>query len=219
MQDNIEYLKLQFQMFCVENPLGFDEDELSKIKRDIVTLGNGVKSDEYVDFVLWNKGLKTRQESFAEYIEKVLPKERYHKLLEVGCGKRARLSEYLVKAGYDMTGIDPKIEDSAGYVRCIRGEFDWKSTDISEYDAVVAQEPCEATEHIVRACVQNRKNFVIFLCGTPHRLLTGEVLADVWEWYKYLLEIGGENCGLFNPKLIKGYESNILIGFFKEKEL
>lgn len=45
-------------------------EQFSKVKEDIINPRTGVVSDEYVDFILWTRGLKSRQEYFAEYIEK-----------------------------------------------------------------------------------------------------------------------------------------------------
>ncbi len=203
----------KFQTFRTQNPIEFTQEELERVERDILMPRKGVASDEYVDFLLWCEDLGSRQKCFAEFVEKVFPVSEYPKLLEVGCGKTARLSKILAKHGYQMTAMDPKVERFATEkdgVGCIADFFDWKKTELAEYDAVVAQEPCEATEHIVRACVNQKKKFVMALCGVPHKLLNGEWPQDAYAWYQYLQEIGGDACVLTDLKLGGGYVSHIL---------
>lgn len=230
----MERLKL-FEKFCVTNPYNFSEEEFEKVRQDIEHPRKGVVFDEYVDFNLWTKGLKSRHTYFADYVSEKLPINKYRKLLEVGCGKNPRVSRILAQKGYIMTSMDPvisceyminqKSEISNDYgnmergrkesdVVCIKEGFDFTKTDISQYDAIIAQEPCEATEHIVRACVEQKKDFIIALCGAPHVLINGEEPKSVKEWYDYLEEIGGENCFIINSKMIPGYFCPVMKGFF-----
>ncbi len=67
--------------------------------------------------------------------------------------------------------------------------FDYRTTQVSGYDYVIGQEPCDAAEHIVRACACRKIPFIVLLCGVPHRLISGEMPEDVWQWYQYLREI------------------------------
>lgn len=213
----MEPLKEKFVCFSNENPFQFTEEQLNKIKEDIWNPRKGIASDEYVDFVLWTKGLQSRQQYFANYIEKILPQNMYQKILEVGCGRTAALSQRLAQKGYEMTAMDPLIvpEQVAGCkVSCIKDVFVCGKTDIQEYDAVIAQEPCEATEHIIRACMEERKNYVISLCGTAHRLINGEMPEDVYAWYRYLQEIAPKNSALIYPDLIPGYLTPVMLGMF-----
>lgn len=210
----------KFLVFHEENPFGFSEEQLRKAETDITNPRNGIVSDEYVDFVLWTKGLKSRQEYFAGFVEKILPPVRYQKLLEVGCGRTACLSKLLAVKGYSMTAMDPQLmpESAAGHNISFRQDtFAFGKTDISEFDALVAQEPCEATEHIIRECTAKKKDFVIGLCGAPHRLMNGEMLEDVYAWYHYLEKTGGSNCVLITPDIIPGYVSHVITGIFSSK--
>lgn len=207
----------KFEQFKEKNPLEYSEEQLKIVKEDIESHKSNIVSDEYVDFILWSKGLRSRQEYFAYYIEKILPVDKYRKLLEVGCGRDARLSKLLSEKGYQMTAMDPKImnenADSEG-VYCINDSFIFKETDITKYDAVIAQEPCEATEHIVRECVAECKNFVIVLCGVQHKLMNGEMPENVWEWYNYLENIDREHCIWVSTKIIPGYSTCVIKGTF-----
>ena len=207
-----------FLKFREENPLGFEEEEFCKIEKDIQNKRQGIVCDEYVEFTLWLNGLKFRKDYFSEYIEKWLPGNRYKNLLEVGSGKRAGLAILLSEKGYNVTAMDPKLEERAlkgtkvaGIEKC----FIYGQMDLSSYDAVIAQEPCEATEHIIRECVRQRKNFVISLCGTPHQLMSGEQLENVFQWHEYLQNIDAEHCLLLQPKLIPGYRTYVMVGIFE----
>lgn len=213
MEEMLQLLK----KFESANPCNFTKEQFEKVKSDIVSPRERVVWDEYVDFTLWRKGLKTRQEYFAEYIADILKVDNYNKLLEVGCGATARLSSELIKKGYAMTAMDPQIDlhrADTQNVKCKVDTFIWDSTDISRYDAVVAQEPCDASEHVVRACVAQQKNFVMTLCGTPHIRLDGVMPQDTYEWHDYLKELGGDKCVLIRPKMIPGYITSMLIGIF-----
>lgn len=220
VREDTKALRLEeFRIFCDENPLEFDTHQFERVKDDIQNPRDGIVSDEYVDFILWSKGIKSRQECFAEFVERKFPLAKYPEMLEVGAGRNARLSSLLSQKGYRMTAMDPqirlfhKVNESVKY---IRESFTYGKTDIAEYDAVIAQEPCEAAEHIIRECVKMRKDFVVGLCGTPHKLINGEMPADVYEWYRYLEAIDKENCMLTTPNLIPGYVSCVIIGKFGE---
>lgn len=212
-----EQRKILFEIFREENPLKFDEEQFEKVKRDIFSPRKGVASDEYVDFILWTKGCRSRQENFADYVEGLLPLEQYLKLLEVGAGKKARLSKLLHEKGYCMEAIDPELamaEDKTDGIRYRKELFIYGETDVIGFDAVIAEEPCEATEPIIRACVEVKKDFVISLCGTPHQLMNGEMPEDIYTWYQYLRNIAPENCSLLKPKLIPGYLTYVIVGRF-----
>ena len=205
----------QFRIFREKNPFEFSEEQFNLVETDIKKERGGIVSDEYVEFSLWRRGLPSRQESFATYVMERLPREQYPNVLEVGAGRTVRLSKLLAKQGYRVTAMEPKILETdkcMENVRCLKESFIYGKTDIAMYDAVIAQEPCEATEHIVRACVENRKNFVMSLCGTPHTLMDGTELEDVDTWYRYLQRIDKEHCMLERPKLIPGFVSWVLMG-------
>ena len=233
----MERLKL-FEKFCVTNPYDFSEEEFEKVRQDIEHPRKSVVFDEYVDFNLWTRGLKSRHTYFADYISEQLPINKYKKLLEVGCGRNPRVSRLLEQKGYIMTAMDSVISceymmeqkgdiangdgneervRKASNVTYIKAEFDFTKTDISEYDAIIAQEPCEATEHIVRACVEQKRDFIIALCGVPHVLINGEEPQNVAEWYDYLEEIGGENGFIINSKMVPGYFCPVMKGFLEGK--
>lgn len=67
--------------------------------------------------------------------------------------------------------------------------FNYNTFNISDYDFVIAQEPCDATEHVVRACTAHKVPFIMSLCGTPHRMTSGHMPKDIKEWYENLLEL------------------------------
>jgi len=217
IRKNEAVLLEQFQDFRKENPLDFDCVQMKKIESDIRMPRDGVVCDEYVEFILWTRGLKSRQEYFAEYVTTLFPVEQYKNLLEVGAGSTARLSGLLSEKGYQMTAMDPQLAPGrvkSEQVRCRSDFFIFGRSEIDAYDAVIAQEPCEATEHIIRACTAVHKDFVISLCGAPHQMINGEMPEDVYEWYFRLKKIAGKECTLAVPELIPGYESWVMIGRF-----
>lgn len=150
-------------MFLKENPFDYDAEQLCRLKQEIDHPQDGRSSDEKIDCLLWQRGQKSRQESFCCYVVRNFPCRRYPHLLEVGCGRQARLSQLLAQQGYQMSAIDPKLQRIPAHVEGIVASFHHARTPISSYDAVIAQEPCDATEHIVRSCIRERKDFVISL--------------------------------------------------------
>lgn len=187
----------RFQQYKRLNPNELSTKQFLDLEKEIRGQKSNVISDEYVDFKLWLLGLPSRQESFAKFIAKKLPKNSEIKILEVGCGRTGKMSRILSEQGFCITGIDPKVEVlSDDKVTFIKEEFDYIKFDISVYDYVIAQEPCDATEHVVRACVNSKVPFIMSLCGVPHKLISGSMPKDFEEWYEYLLSISKEELKL-----------------------
>lgn len=187
--------KQRLEEYKKKNPNELTDEQFEKIKDEMENPKSKIISDEYFDLKLWCLGYPSRQESFAEYVAKRLKRKNVKKVLEVGCGRTYRLSRILDKKGFEMTCIDPKVEKLSACESDITAKkeiFDFKY-DLSDYDCIVAQEPCDATEHIVRACIEQNKPFIMTLCGVPHTLISGEEPENVYEWYAYLLNISKEN--------------------------
>ena len=199
------------------NPNELTDQQFIKLEQEINKPRMNLISDEYVDFKLWCEGKTSRQESFAKLIERKLSQHKGAKVLEVGCGRTRRLSKILSEKGFIMTGIDPNLEIASNdSIEFIRGKFDYKKFDITRFDYVVAQEPCDATEHVVRACISKNVPFMMTLCGTPHRLISGHMPKDVYEWHDYLVSICGDKAKLRYVKLYSiGYSSLLKSNDFK----
>lgn len=179
------------------NPNRLVPEQFEALEREILHPQKGIISDEYLDFKFWCQGLPSRQEGFAAYLKNEILPPRDLRILEVGCGRYARLSVLLKEMGYRMTCMDPKaepVEDVEIEVR--REAFLCENVDLKGYDFVVAQEPCEATEHIVRACTCQQIPFAIVLCGVPHERICGGMPEDVYDWYSYLAGIDPEHTSL-----------------------
>lgn len=178
-----------FSTYRQFNPHELSKKQLSDLEKEIKHPDKDVMSDQFLDFLLWLKGLPSRQESFANFILKKLAKTPYKKILEVGGGRAARLSRLIAKAGYEVTCIDTIIEEDfkTDNLTIIKDMFDHKTFDLSDYDFVIAQEPCDATEHVLLACKAQNKPFFMSLCGVPHKKLSGEMPANYSDWYAYLL--------------------------------
>lgn len=190
-------LQRRIQLYKQLNPNELSAKQFLDLEKEIKAPYSNLISDEYVDFRLWLMGLPSRQENFARFIVKKLPKSNSAKILEVGCGRTGRVSRILGEQGFYITGIDPKVEMlSNDKIKFIKEKFDYTKFDVSEYDFVIAQEPCDATEHVVRACINQRVPFIMSLCGVPHKLISGGMPKDEQEWYEYLINISSEEIKL-----------------------
>lgn len=193
----------RIKQYRQENPHRLTSGELDQIEVELKSPKAGTISDQCLDYQLWCQGLKSRQELFADYLAESLAGRRIKTILEVGGGRSGRLSRLLAERGYHMTCMDPKLEIEDGpSVRAVREMFDYRATSLTGYDLVIGQEPCEAAEHIVRACLAQNIPFIVALCGTPHILISGEQPEDVWQWYHYLGEIDRERTEM---KIVKLY--------------
>lgn len=180
----------RFELYKQLNPNELTPQQFQKIEHEIRFPKFQTISDEYFDFKLWYSGFPSRQESFAEFIAKKLSNKGISKILEVGCGRTARLSRILSKKGFIMTCIDTNLEVQSNVdIEYIKSQFNYKNFDLTKYDYVIAQEPCDATEHVVRACTSQHTPFMMSLCGVPHRLISGKMPKDVYDWYDYLINI------------------------------
>ena len=195
-------IQCQFELYKELNPNELTGLELIELEKQVNKSGININSDQYLDFLLWRNGYQSRQELFSNYLIKFLPKNPGAKILEVGCGRTARLSRILSEKGFIMTCIDPKVDSSfLNSIKSIKGKFNYRKFDLSEYDFVIAQEPCDATEHIVRACTSQNKPFIISLCGVPHKLISGEMPKKFDDWYDYLWKISKDKTQLITIKL------------------
>lgn len=193
MNDELQRIKLYKKL----NPNELSNQQFKKLEDQIKNPIRGKIGDEYLDFKLWCRGLLSRQETFANFIAKKLSKKEGAKILEVGCGRTARLSRFLSEKGFVMTCIDPVVEiTSSANIEVIKDKFDYSKFDLSKYDYVVAEEPCDATEHVVRACVAQNVPFMMVLCGVPHKLISGNIHKTALEWYEYLVNISREGIKL-----------------------
>lgn len=201
-----------FWLYKQNNPNELSPEQFRKLEKEFTTiLTSSTVSDEYLDFMLWMHKLPSRQELFAEFLSKKLPKDHSIQVLEVGGGRTHRLSRLLSQSGFNLTCIDPKLDLTIkSSVKLLKECFNYKTFDLSPYDYVVAQEPCDATEHIVRACVNQKIPFMISLCGVPHKLISGKMPASAYEWYDYLVNISRDEVKFRSLKLCPLTQTPIL---------
>lgn len=183
----------KFQKYKLLNPNKLAENELRvlelKINKMNLALLEKSYDDDCIDFYLYLKGYPSRQEIFAKYIydNKLRGKTGIKKILEVGAGKHARVGKFLSEKGFFVTCIDPKLTTiSQKNLICIAQKFDYHKFDISDYDYIIAQEPCEGAEQVVRACIKANKPFTETLCGQPHKLISKKRVKNGEEWHREL---------------------------------
>ena len=140
----LAYLQ-HFSIYKQKNPNELTPQQFLSLGHEIKSQSSEAMSDEYLDFLLWCRKLPSRQESFATYLQKRLPQNNDAKILEVGCGRTAKLSRLLIEKGFNLTCIDPNLEFNGSNINCIKSKFDYKKFDLSPYDFIIAQEPCDAT--------------------------------------------------------------------------
>lgn len=184
-------LRRTFANYKQFNPHELSPKQLQDLEREIKNPDEDVMSDQLLDYLLWLRELPSRQESFAKFVSKKLAKHPGARVLEVGCGRTARLSRLLAKDGFSVTCIDTIVEPElmTNGVTAIKGIFNHETFNLSDYDFVIAQEPCDATEHVLLACKAQNKPFFMSLCGVPHKKLSGEMPKDYNDWYNYLLNV------------------------------
>ena len=205
--------------FLKLNPFDFSKEQMERLIKDIENPRKGILSDEKVDFLLWCEYGLSRQDYFMKFFTTLFKKEKYLNVLEVGCGYNAKLSKLLSMQGYKMTALDPNVKIDSSYSSItFRKEFFDYTMDISKYDVLLAEEPCDATEHIIKACIKEKKDFIIELCATPHNLLNGRIPEDCNEWYSYLESLDSEHTFILrNIPVIPNINSNIMIGIFNNE--
>jgi SAM-dependent methyltransferase len=147
--------------------------------------------DEIGDFYDYICGRPFRWTAFARYIQTRYCLDKYKHILDIGCGREAYTSQELLKRGYDVVGIDPKVKE-VGCLRVIKGYFNYLLTNVSEYDLLVGLEPCDGTEHIIRSALKNDKEFVVVPCYAPHNSIDGIIFKDYQTYHSYLLKISNE---------------------------
>ena len=184
--------------YRIANPYLLDEDGFDKIIFDILAPRADMVYDEYVDFLLWNNQKPGRQEGFLHHLSNhLLPTfSSCRKILEVGCGRYAWLSRKLADMGYQVTAIDPRLSKDIRSTATLKlysnafHSYDQKCLQLaSSQDLVLAQEPCDGTEQIVRACEQLEIPYYIVLCGAPHMRIDQVLPHTRDEWYGYLQEL------------------------------
>ncbi len=184
------YSEESFKQFAEQNPLRFSERRIEIARRDFYKERKKTASDEYADYVLWAEGEPSRHEHFGKYLLSFINKNGWKSVLEVGCGEETLLAQWLYQNIDDVsiTAMDLcEMHCDEPEIRLVRKAFD-ENEDLSGFDVVVAQEPCDATESIISACTKQNVPFCVILCGVPHTRLTGELDENAYDWYAYLLK-------------------------------
>ena len=190
----MEKTKRTFQEYKDVNPDELNEIEFRDLERKLNNPKKGTIYDCCLDFFLWQNKEKSRAESFADYVTKQLNGVIGLKILEVGAGRTAMVSKILSKRGAIMTCIDPKLDiGKEKNITYLKEKFDYRKFNIDSFDYVIAQEPCEGAEHVIRACKKANKPYIITLCGTPHRVISGKRFKDYVQYHEYLRDLDKGN--------------------------
>lgn len=163
---------------------------MALVRRDFYDHKRGTVSDEFVDYVLWTENLPARHEHFGAFLLPIIRDNAWKSVLEVGCGETALLSDYLHNALGDtvtITAMDQcDIQCNVSGINLVMQKFTG-AEDLSGFDAVIAQEPCDAAELIIKTCTEQNIPYCVILCGVPHARSSGVLDDDVYAWYAYLL--------------------------------
>ena len=180
-----------FAEFIKDNPLKFSNHRMELVRKDFYGQHHGTVSDEFADYVLWAEKLPARHEKFGTFLLPIIRDNRWKSILEVGSGENALLSLFLrnmLEENIKITAMDKcVITCDNPNINIINREFTCKEK-LTDYNAVIAQEPCDAAEPIIRACTDQNIPYCVILCGVPHTRLTGILDTDVYEWYAYLIK-------------------------------
>ena len=180
-----------FARFIKDNPLNFSERRMELVRKDFYGQHHGTVSDEFADYVLWAEKLPARHEKFGKFLLAIIRDNGWKSILEIGSGENALLSLFLrnrLEENIKITAMDKcVITCDNPNINIINREITCKE-NLTDYDAVIAQEPCDAAELIIRACTDQDIPYCVILCGVPHTRLTGILDTNVYEWYAYLIE-------------------------------
>ena len=127
-----------------------------------------------------------RYQHFSKFIKAIYPDAK--KILEVGCGA-GELCQLLTELGYEVTALDYVKYNSLDKqgIEFYEKEFTL-DTDISEFDLVVGLHCCDATERVIRNCINNDKEFAVVVCEM-HQGLENNNIKNRNQYIKYLKNI------------------------------
>lgn len=205
-----EALLIEAISYLKRNPERFTREEKNKFMlqlEDFVSKSDDIVIDDEIYDFLIDCGIvksKKREINFTSYLHDKYKHLHFNKVMEVGAGRMCKLSKELKKFGNSMYAIDPNIrltEREAKQIginiskkKFICDEFSnsGHGTNIKNMDLIIGNEPCNATEHIIRQSLKYDKPFDIALCASPHDSLDGKQFSCYEDWYEYLQSISKE---------------------------
>lgn len=192
---------LYIEKYLRENPNELDESQKNKLRKALSANNEGTIPDELLDYMLWLEGKPSRVDAFYKYLAPKLDKFARDRILEVGCGRRALLARRLIDAGFTVDAIDPCLSIEGKHFRKEPYVYDY---NLAPYGLVVAMEPCEATEIIIRSCLIKHVPFVVIACGSPHTAMNGIEFDSVYTYWQYLRDISDKISFTVRP-MMNGY--------------
>lgn len=202
-------VKQQAQTWLKQNPLLLNSEEKQKFLLGLEEYFDDSSitiDDEVYDFLVQCHLVKNepREDIFMRYLLAKYVSFRGKHVLDVGAGRVCALSNVLAKKGAKVTAMDTNIRQDSKILQKVKitgikklfvcDEFSktGTGTNIQRFDLIVGQEPCDATEHIIRQALKYNKPFDISLCASPHKSLDGRTFETYEQWYEHLAGISNE---------------------------
>lgn len=169
--------------FLLEHKDDLEDYEIEWIKRNVPTLKGNFLYYPFVLREIFDKlGLFIDKENlyhrFAELIRQIHDLEG-KRILEVGAGVYPTLAERLVTDAGTIVCYDSRLtkhQSDTDKLKLVRKDFNRKMK-LDDYDLVVSLMPCKGAEHVLDACIEQDKDFVLGLCeGGPH--------GDCYDFYE-----------------------------------
>ncbi len=226
-----EFLEQKFEEYCKNSTFEVKDMTKQEFFRTIVKYFN-YQSDNLLttDFVLHTLGYKNSIDYFADYLTSKLGDISAARILDLGAGYNCRLARKLASMGCkEVFALDNNISYSdeeckklgiTPIRKYISMDDDPKYLD--DYDFVVANYPCGATEILIRQALERDKDIAIALCGEPHEAISPrrQIFASAFEWYNHLHSIDRDKLDLDfefqdGPKVNAGFYISTMPGFNK----
>lgn len=166
-------------------------DSCNYDKKDLIDIRENFKKDMKIPIfrqIYAELGLISNEENEYYQILKFLKRnfDLGCNVLEICGGHYPILSKYIdieqtrIQKG-TITVYDPKLAVSKlGNIKLVKEDFS-KKTDISKYDLIVSQFPCDLFDDIVDSAVVADKDYFIALCDCIYKNYSSKI--DLLDWY------------------------------------
>lgn len=128
-----------------------------------------------------------RQREYSRVVSTIMPSGKNTRILDLGAGEFPLSSFMIAQNADDVTTQDKEFmfydETISGLGCKPKQEIFTKDTDLSNYDFVVGNKPCEATLDMIANCAKNNLPYFIDICNCaiPSLVSLSRVSDDVWQ--------------------------------------